>query len=471
MSLLVYVRNAFIPDCLAHSALVSRGFLISAINNCGRVFTRKGIGPLAVVVAATALAACTAEPAPSSSSSEPVAVVSSASSVASVSSVSLSFAASSSVTPSSSASSVSSVAVSSSSSQVALYKPGDPIVGMDISYWSEQLDNGVSYVDTDGRRIDLLELFANHGVNFIRLRIFVDPSAPYGYTSTAGGCAGKATAYNGVDDIIRMAHRIKAAGMGFLLDFHYSDTWADPAKQVIPWAWRNANSVDELADYVESYTERVLVRLYREFVLPDMVQIGNEITPGMLIHVPTENSDCWGNNGRENPINGKASNANWPNLAKLLKAGIRAVNAVDPNIKTVLHIENFDHPEGVEWWVDSAIAQGVQFDVLGLSAYESFQGPADAWRSTSQRLASRYPQLEFAIVEYNQQGRLLFDAMRELPDGRGLGTFFWEPTESGFWGDAIFDWRGNELHARPQDFDQFDQIRVDYPHRRKEDAR
>ena len=468
MSPLVRVRHSLISDYLSACTPLPVSRWACAVNSCARKCAAK----LTVVAAAAVLGACTAEPGPSSSSSEPVAAVSSSTAV-SVSSVSSAIANSSLVASSSSAqsSSVSSVSVSSSSSEAALYKSGDPIVGMDISYWSEQLDNGVSYIDTDGRRIDLLQLFANHGVNFIRLRAFVDPSAPYGYTSTAGGCAGKSMPYNGTDDIVRMAKRIKAAGMGFLLDFHYSDTWADPAKQVIPWAWRNASSVDELANHVEDYTQQVLARLSRESVLPDMVQVGNEITPGMLIHVPTDSSDCWGNNGRENAVNGKANNANWPNLAKLLKAGIRAVNNTDPNIKTVLHIENFHHPEGVEWWVDSARAQGVQFDVLGLSAYESFQGPADAWRATSQRLASRYPQLEFAIVEYNQQGRLLFDAMRELPNGRGLGTFFWEPTESGFWGDAIFDWRGSELHARPQDFDQFDQIRVDYPRRRKGDAR
>lgn len=405
---------------------------------------------LLVAFATTLFAACDGAPSQSSS-------VTSSSSTAVVSSTTVS--SSSAISQSSQASEP---PPASSSSSSPAYQAGDAIVGMDISYWSEQLDQGVQYFDTDGSRLDLLELFKNHGINFIRLRAFVDPSAPYGYTSTAGGCTGKAMAYNGTEDIVRMAKRVKAAGMGFLLDFHYSDTWADPGKQVIPWAWRNASSVDELATLVEQYTTQVLARLASDNVLPDMVQVGNEITPGMLIHTATDSSDCWGNNGRENAINGKASDANWPNLAKLLKAGIRAVKAADPTIKTLLHIENFDHPAGLEWWLDSAMGQGVQFDVLGLSAYESFQGPASAWSATSQRLASRYPELAFAIVEYNQQGRLLFDVMRALPNGRGLGTFFWEPTQSGFWGDGIFEWRGNEVHAKPADFDIFDQIMADY---------
>ncbi|WP_329600464.1 glycosyl hydrolase 53 family protein [Teredinibacter turnerae] len=156
------------------------------------------------------------------------------------------------------------------------------------------------------------------------------------------------------------------------------------------------------------------------------------------------------------------STPNWSNLGALLSAGIQGVNQIDPNIETVLHIENFDDPAGVEWWVDSALNAGVQFDVLGLSAYEEFQGPASAWRSTMQRLASRYPQLSFAIVEFNPRGRLLADIVREIPGGRGLGTFFWEPTESGYWGNAIFSQQGNSYYANSSDFAVYDQIVEDY---------
>lgn len=260
-----------------------------------------------------------------------------------------------------------------------------------------------------------------------------------------------------------MAKRIKAAGMGFLLDFHYSDTWADPGKQVIPYAWRNTSSIQQLAAEVRSYTVDVMQALQAENALPDMVQVGNEITPGMIVHQATSSTDCWGNNSaaRSGP-NGRASNSNWSNLGALLSAGIQGVNQIDPNIQTVLHIENFDDPSGVEWWVDSALNAGVQFDVLGLSAYEEFQGPASAWRSTMQRLASRYPQLSFAIVEFNPRGRLLADIVREIPGGRGVGTFFWEPTESGYWGNAIFSQHGNSYHANSSDFAVYDQIVEDY---------
>lgn len=357
----------------------------------------------------------------------------------------------------------SSSAQSSASSSIdSGYQPGEFILGMDISYWSEQLDRGASYVDTDGQTKDLLELFKNHGINYIRLRTFVDPWAQYGYASNSR-CNGKSQPYNNKDDIIRMAQRIKQAGMGLLLNFHYSDTWADPSKQVIPEAWRGARSIDELAGSVAAYTTDVLEALRAVDVVPDMVQVGNETTPGMLRDIPTADTDCYGNNSvRSTGPNGAASNNNWANLGILLKAGVQAVRHHDANVQVMLHLENTENPEGVIWWVRNALNQGVEFDVLGLSAYEAFQGPASEWRPTLQRLAREFPSLAFAIVEYNTQTRLLNDIMRELPDGRGLGTFFWEPTESGFWGDAIFSRRGTVYTARPQDFATYDQIVEDF---------
>lgn len=380
------------------------------------------------------------------------------------SSSSISNSSSSSISSVSSNTSSSESSESASSSSIAdtSYKSGEFILGMDISYWSEQLDRGATYIDTDGQTKDLLALFKNHGINYIRLRTFVDPYAQYGYASGDGGCTRKSKAYNGKDDIIRVAQRIKAAGMGFLLDFHYSDTWADPGKQVIPASFRSARDIDELAGMVKNYTVDVLQGLKEVNSLPDMVQVGNETTPGMLVHVPTSNTDCWGNNGTVNGLNGRANDSNWGNLGKLLQAGIEGVNQVAPDALTMLHVENTDHPDGVEWWVNSALRNGVQFDVLGLSAYEEFQGPASAWPGTFQRLANSFPQLSFAVVEYNPRARLLADSVRGIADDRGLGTFFWEPTESGFWGNAIFTRQGNAYRANATDFAVYDQIVEDY---------
>jgi arabinogalactan endo-1,4-beta-galactosidase len=189
--------------------------------------------------------------------------------------------------------------------------------------------------------------------------------------------------------------------------------------------------------------------------------VGNEITPGMLIHVPTATTDCYGNNS-EPAAGANGSAANWDNLAALLRAGVEGVHTVDETIEIMLHIENTESLAGVSSWVNDALERGVEFDVLGLSAYEAFQGPSTAWRDTLQGLAESFPELSFAIAEYNPQRRLLNDIMRELPDGRGRGTFFWEPTQSGSWGEALFDWQGNTATARAADFAEYDQMRVEF---------
>jgi arabinogalactan endo-1,4-beta-galactosidase len=319
-------------------------------------------------------------------------------------------------------------------------------------------------VDTDGVTKDLLELLKGHGFNMIRLRTFVDPWAPYGYAANTNGCNGKSEPFTGKEDIVRTAQRIKAAGMGLLLDFHYSDTWADPGKQLIPEAWRNARTIDELANEVRLYTQDVLEALAAVDALPDMVQVGNEATPGILIHVPTSNTDCWGNNSAvSTALNGQANNANWPNLARLLRAGLQAVKQVSPVIQTVLHIESTGRPNDVEWWVDSALQNNVQFDVLAFSAYAAFQGPVSNWSNYFQRYAARYPNQKILVAEYNPEPRLLNDLMRALPDNRGLGTVIWEPTESGSWGDALFTWSAGDVYtAIPARFQEYDTMMRDY---------
>ncbi|HEU4580766.1 MAG TPA: glycosyl hydrolase 53 family protein [Polyangiaceae bacterium] len=334
------------------------------------------------------------------------------------------------------------------------------ILGADISSADEAIDGGALYIDTDGQQKSLLALLQSHGFNYIRLRTFVDPLAQYGYAS-GSGCQQKAEAYDDKAHTVAFAQQVKAAGMGLLLDFHYSDTWADPGKQVIPEAWRGLTSIDALAEQVRAYTVDVVAALVAAGARPDMVQVGNEITPGLLIHVPTANTDCYGNNSVVNQaVNG--SQNNWDNLAALLRAGISGVRSVDPSIQVMLHIENTESVAGVSSWVRNAQQRGVAFDVLGLSAYEAFQGPSSAWRATLGQLAENFPALSFAIAEYNPQRRLLNDIMRELPDGRGRGTFFWEPTQSGTWGAALFSRQGDRFTANAADFAEFDQIRRDY---------
>lgn len=330
-------------------------------------------------------------------------------------------------------------------------------LGADISSLTELVEQGAIFVDTDGTELSLFALLKNHGFNAIRLRTFVEPANQYGYAST-DNCAGKLQAYNDKDHIVAFAQQVKAQGMKLLLDFHYSDTWADPNKQVIPAAWRQFNTIGDLAAQVEAYTSDVMHALSEVNALPDMVQVGNEITHGMLVHLPTANTDCYGNQSvKAQSVNG--STDNWTNLARLLKAGIKGVKQVAVDTPIMMHIENTGDLAGIKNWLQNAQTNEVEFDVLGLSAYEQWQGPSNRWDSTLSALAEQFPDLYFSIVEYNPQRTLVNNIIYNLPNSRGIGTFFWEPALSGEWGSAMFKREGNLYIAKPEDFAEFDLIR------------
>ena len=335
------------------------------------------------------------------------------------------------------------------------------ILGADISSVEEAVERGARYVDTDGQEKGMLEILKNHGMNFIRLRTFVNPEAAYGYASGTGQCQARAEAYCDANHTLEFARQIKGAGFGLLLDFHYSDTWADPGKQIIPEAWRSATTIEDLASKLRAYTADVVGALASAGARPDMVQIGNEITPGMLLHLPDADTDCWGNGaaGRSGGPTGASTNANWPNLAALLSAGAQAVKSVDPSIKIVIHIENTESVSGVRAWVNNARSRGVDFDVLGLSCYPAFQGEPSVWENTFRTLASEFSDLSFIVAEYNPERTRVNQMIRDLPNGRGLGTFFWEPTQSGEWGPSLFTFSDGAWRANPQDFQEFDRIR------------
>jgi arabinogalactan endo-1,4-beta-galactosidase len=331
--------------------------------------------------------------------------------------------------------------------------------GVDISSVQEAVDNGAVYVDTDGVQKPLLTLLKNHGFNTVRLRAFVSPGAPYGYAagSPGGGC-NKDENYCDTAHTVEFAQQIKAAGMAFLLDLHYSDTWADPGKQIIPQPWRSAGSISGRATLLKNYTKDIVGQLIAAGARPDMVQVGNEITPGMLIHVPDADTDCWGGGSATTSPNGVASNGNWNNLATLLKAGTEGVRETDSSIKVMLHIENTDDVNGAVWWVDSALDRGVDFDVLGLSCYTAYQGQPSVWQNTFTTLATQFPNLEFVIAEYNPERTQANNIIKNLPNGRGIGTFFWEPTQSGTWGQSMFTFSMGANRAKAADFAEIDQI-------------
>jgi arabinogalactan endo-1,4-beta-galactosidase len=339
------------------------------------------------------------------------------------------------------------------------------LIGADITFVEADEAGGATY--SDGTQQDILSLFKSHGFNTVRLRTFVDPKAADGYDQQ-----------NGTADLahtIAFGRRVKAAGLGFLLDFHYSDNWADPGKQCIPVAWQGM-SLSQMVSALHDYTRDAVAQLVAAGARPDLVQLGNEITPGMLLHV----CDASGIPQSTSTVNGSSSN--WSSLGQFLRAGVAAVAEVDASIKIVLHLDRGgDKPTDTPGnalqssidWLNSATAQGVRCDVLGESAYQLYQGDPNSeantkstWSSTFAGLAARFPSLKILAVEYGPMQREINDVVFGLPGQQGLGSFNWEPTHQGKWntGHALFSASGSQYTATA-DLALYDSMKVAYASR------
>jgi arabinogalactan endo-1,4-beta-galactosidase len=325
------------------------------------------------------------------------------------------------------------------------------ILGADISSVQQAAAGGTLFYDDDGTSKDILTLLGAHGFNYVRLRTFVDPTqsapnpqggtfAPY---STQGYCD--------LPHTVAVGKQVKAAGMGLLLDFHYSDTWADPAKQVKPAAWAN-DDLPTMAAALHDYTQSAVSALVGAGARPDMVQLGNDITPGIELSPGT-------------PL---GSTSSFGDLAQLLNAGISAVRSVDPTIQIMLHIDRCADPAGSVSWVSQAMNSGLAFDVLGESCFTVYQGQPSGWPATLQTLVSTFPGLKVIMAQYNADTgdpteiRQANDMVFGLPEHQGLGTFFWEPTESGAWGPGLFTQTSGGYGTVPASIDQFDQMKAAY---------
>jgi arabinogalactan endo-1,4-beta-galactosidase len=331
--------------------------------------------------------------------------------------------------------------------------PPGYIIGADISWVQANEDRGAKYSD-NGVQKDILQILKDHGFNYIRLRVFNDPTISTlksrGNTPNTNGSAaiqamrlgaGQAPystqGYCDLAHTIKMAKRVKAAGMGLLIDFHYSDSWADPQKQFTPTTWFTLPFPD-LVKATHDWTRDAIQQMKEAGCQPDMVQVGNEITPGMMNDRP----------------DGGGSTRNWAQLGQLLKAGIAGVKDVDPKIQVMLHIDKGGDNAASRQWLDAAIGQGLQFDILGESCYARWQGRPESWKENFHDLAQRYPNLKFLMAEVDAQAVVANEIMLSLPNGRGLGTFIWEPTANNA-GQALFDNRGAVI---PDKMAQYDQV-------------
>lgn len=211
--------------------------------------------------------------------------------------------------------------------------------GADLSYVNEMEDCGASYKDENGITRDPYNIFHDAGANLVRLRLWHTPAW---------------TNYSNFNDVKKSMQRAKAQGMDVLLDFHYSDNWADPGKQEIPAAWvHEIDNTEALGDLLYNYTYDTLNKLADAGLLPDIVQVGNEINAMILQQEPLE----W-------PIG-------WTRNSFLINKGIKAIRDIsserNKEIGVMLHIAQ---PENALWWFEQATESGVtDFDWIGLSYY------------------------------------------------------------------------------------------------------
>lgn len=343
----------------------------------------------------------------------------------------------------------------------------DFIKGADISMLPEIEKHGGRFVEVDGTSADCLQILKNHGVNWIRVRIWNDPKQGPG----GGGNTDEARA-------IELAQRARALGLKVLVDFHYSDWWADPGKQTKPEAWKGHNA-EQLAQDVYDYTAKVVKDFKQQGVTPDMIQIGNEIKNGML----------WPEGKLPSTDNGKS-------LANMVRQGLKAVRDNDPqhNIKLMIHLPDGGDNALYHSFFDMMIQEnGVKdFDIIGLSYYPFWHGTLDALQQNLDDISKRYDKdvivVETAFGYTNEnfdsmkncygaaeeriggfrstvQGqasglRAVMERLAKVPNSRGTGMFYWEPDwfsvdgvgwktgEGNEWDNlAMFDKNGKALES------------------------
>lgn len=309
------------------------------------------------------------------------------------------------------------------------------IIGADLSFVKEAEDNGFQFKEA-GEAKPCIEIFKDHGYNWVRLRLFHTPTK----------------LPNDLKYTIALAKEAKKQGFKFLLDYHYSDTWADPAKQFVPKIWEGKTS-KELVHEVFEYTKTTMLAFREANVYPDMVQVGNEISNGML----------W--------PHGKLPE-NWDNFADLLQAGINGVYAScgnHPCPQIMIHIDKGGNKDFTKYFFDKIDAYGILYDVIGQSYYPWWHGSLLDLRECLNFAAKAYDKdiivveaaYNYAPQEYKNkkapfpetpQGQKEFleevnTIILSIPNNKGKGLFWWEPAapNKGFSTRTFFKDDGNVL--------------------------
>ena len=356
------------------------------------------------------------------------------------------------------------------------------IKGADLSTLYEVERHGAKYFD-NGVEKDPFEILSDYGFNAARLRLWNDPYSPDGKEYGAGTCD--------MPVLEKLAARVKKAGWEFLLDLHYSDFWTDPGKQIKPKAWEGLDD-DGLCDAIYNFTKEVLLNLKEKDIFPTMIQIGNEVTNGLL----------WPNGLKPE----------YDNIARFISAGIKATREVDPSLPIMIHLDNGGNNELYRDWFDNYIKRGEDFDIIGLSYYPFWHGSLSDLSNNMNDIAVRYGKelivaevsMGFSMEDYAEYEKLspeerkgfatrqeladkvpfpmtpegqadfmshFLQVIENVPENKGRGFYYWEPcwlpvpgvgwaTEESLkymndkgpcgneWANqALFDYEGNALPA------------------------
>ena len=314
------------------------------------------------------------------------------------------------------------------------------ILGIDVSTYLEELEHGAIYLDGEAS-IDPLDAFLKNGVDSMRIRIWNDPHSEDGEPYLAGNCD--------LDHYIRLAKLAKSKGFRLMMDLHYSDFWADPGKQMIPKAWRHLD-VDGLAAAIYEFTRTCLEAAKAADVAPEWIQVGNEITNGMLWPL-----------GKLELADG--TRGNYDNFCRLVDAGCRACREVLPEAKIILHLERSNDKAVYQEFFSHMEAAGIDYDIIAASYYPYWHGTPeelfenlDACRRFGKEIMIAELGYGFTVEAYQLDGspqRLVIDAERAYvpglteqypvtPEGQAAfvrdmlqmaeehgmaGVFYWEP--------------------------------------------
>lgn len=297
------------------------------------------------------------------------------------------------------------------------------VYGVDLGWLSQLEERGIHFVDKDQKEVEPLAAMKEMGADSVRLRIFVNPpKEAYWRKDEKTVCM---LGFCDAQSVLEMSERVKAAGMKLMLDFHYSDHFADPEHQDIPEEWKN-DDAEQLTKRVYQHTKDVMSLFVEKGIRPDWVQVGNEINPGLLLPVGSRT---------EHP----------EQMTAFLNAGYDAVKECCPECQVITHLSCGSFPEFCDPFWEVFFGNGGKTDILGLSHYpywyamiaeQTGKNPAELLYNPLVYYAERYRKpvmiVEVGGPETEEKGtyQLLMntmEAVRQVPDGQGLGVFYWEP--------------------------------------------